>query len=95
VDQTQIDQRIQELRDQYPAMFSHPELKPGEICLGHQPHEFLALNIPGYRNKGLVSVRISDTSTPGQGIFGWGVEHFAIFADAQEYVKVMAEIKPA
>lgn len=53
----QIARREQELREQCPHMFSHPECGLGEICLDIQLIDIAVVNINIYRSLGMPSVR--------------------------------------
>ena len=52
--------REQELRERYPAIFTHPELLPGEVCVGNDVGEFLELQLDMYHKNGMPSARIGN-----------------------------------
>lgn len=60
MDEAQIVKREQELREQYPAMFSHPECRPGEIWAGDCIVDVVHINAGLYREAGLLSARVGD-----------------------------------
>lgn len=79
-----LEQREQELRKQYPAMFSHPQLKEGEVCLGIYLCDVAALNTRSYQVAGLTSARL------GEGVINPsdGFQYDPIFASLREYLEV-------
>jgi hypothetical protein len=61
MDQAFYAKREAELRKEYPKMFSHPGVKPGEVCLGEQLCDVVELNVDLYRKAGMPSVRFDET----------------------------------
>src|SRR3989338_10301692 len=52
-------QRESEMREQYPHMFTHPGLRPGEVWIGDQAYEFAMINSHMHRTKsGMPSTRL-------------------------------------
>ena len=50
-------EKIEELRAQYPQMFEHKELRKGEVCLGERLIDVVEFDVEEYRRQGLRSIR--------------------------------------
>ncbi len=62
MEEQEIEARIAELKAKYPASFSHPKAKPGEICVGVTATTLWGLN---FRQAGIKSLRgehVGDTA---------------------------------
>lgn len=87
-------EKIEQMRKNYPAMFSHKNAKPNEVCIDIQPIDFAIMNTPLYREQGLSSVRMDDKAEfrPVQGIDG-PIDHRAIFADLNECILLQHKLE--
>lgn len=64
--QAEVDARMTRLKEKYPAMFEHTELKPGEIAVSEGILENAMLSVVDYHNAGMPSARMSKTYTMGK-----------------------------
>lgn len=79
-----------EVEKQYPSMFSHPEAKPDEICVGDQIWEAASLNASAFERKGFTSVRLGEGSLkPVKGDEKTKLHYLPIFVSREEYMKFM------
>lgn len=90
-------EKLKKLQKKYPYMFSHLELKSGEICLGEWPPEMALTQAAIFRKSGINSVRVGSTKTYHpitMQVGSWidnkieeikrNVLHFPIFAKIEE-----------
>ena len=93
-----MKQKEQEMREKFPHMFVHPELRAGEVWAGDCLIDVVSINAQIYRNEGVPSTRISPNPTMGK-IKGIEVdmEFRAVFMDLKELIlaeeKMGAEAK--
>ena len=59
--QKTTEERMADLKAEYPAMFDHPGQQPNEICLSVQLIDVAALNGSNYKRNGLLSARLGET----------------------------------
>ena len=98
MDQRQSDSKITELRTQYPKMFSHPQAREGEVCLGPCA---ATLQVAMLVHSGLTSVREQDCGeivvvkilTGLVRTDRVGVHAPTLFVDAREFVQYQYEQK--
>ncbi len=62
MEQTEILRRMYVIRTELPECFSDPEIRPGEICIGYKPQEFLAFLLPDLVNYGIRCARVGDVA---------------------------------
>jgi hypothetical protein len=82
----QITKREEELREQYPHMFSHPELRAGEIYYAEQPVDFAIFNVQLHQNAGLRSARLGEGFLKDFQSLG-EITHHPFFANLREYLE--------
>ena len=58
-----IPEEVKKLREQYPEMFQHPELKSNEVWVGDFVVDVVYMQTALWREEGLPSVRIGLTKT--------------------------------
>jgi hypothetical protein len=88
VDEDQLVKREQELREQYPAMFSHPECRSGEVWIGDQLCDVAVINVHIYKTLGMSSAR-ADSKKPVMGKLKGHDEEFEfwpIFVNLREFI---------
>jgi hypothetical protein len=56
-------EKIEKLRTKFPEMFSHPEVKPGEVWIGDFVIDFVAAQLGIFASHGCKSVRVGKTET--------------------------------
>ena len=61
INKEQYAERIEKLKQDYPAMFSHAELRPDEVCIGEIIIDVVGLNVGTLKANGLPSARRSET----------------------------------
>lgn len=96
MDEAQIAKREQELREQYPAMFSHPECQAGEVWTGDQVVDVVDINAYLYKQSGLLSARVGNAKLlKSKFSYSSGgrkheeeryLQHHGIFVNLREYI---------
>ena len=92
MEQAEIDKRIKELRAQAPSMFSRPELREGEICIGHWTIESAIMAASIHKEAGMLSARVSISAIPGTlGVHSGGERNIRVgfhhvFVSQREFV---------
>ncbi len=93
MDQAEVEKRVQELRKKDPLMFSHPELKPNEVCLGFVGPEIIHHDLAHWHSIGVPSARRSEGATPKR--FGGVMLNVpAILVDVYEFCRLEPKRKP-
>jgi len=88
--------RAQELREQYPAMFSHPECQLGEVWVGDVLVDIVPIQVSRYKKGGLSSARVGKAFQKAIELEGKTgrkeatiLQHHGIFANLREYLSVV------
>jgi hypothetical protein len=85
---TEEDLTEENLRKQYPQMFEHLELRPGEVWLGSEVVDVVYLNAEIYRRNGTPSARVGNPYFDKlKGLYG-EFEFHPIFVKLSEFIAV-------
>lgn len=88
-----MDQQEKEMREQYPDMFTHPELLPGEVFIGSQVVDVVYFNVNIYRQNGLPSARVGNPTLGKLKGHGEEFQFHPVFVNLMELIAAEEKIK--
>lgn len=106
MDQALVAQKIEELRNSYPAMFSHKEAGSSEVWVGDRVVDVIGREIGLYHGNGMPSARKGKAFMKSIAVETWDPStckkassreeftHFPIFVDKKEFaLAILADKK--
>ena len=83
----EVAQRVEVLREKLPQKFVHPELRPNEIWLGNILVDIVDFEVETLQGRGVPSARTGNKPVLVRHKGGIELHHYPVFADVSEVIK--------